>query len=116
MEKHLLQQNVVKFVQDDEKAKSIKFDIAFKAVVKNLALMILVGLITEILLTIKSQFLYAFPGIALGLISGSSNFFTLCQNSSAEKRIKIILAHSCIGAFSLTLIFFFELIAKVEKP
>lgn len=46
MEKHILKENVIKFVKDDEKVKNIKFDITVKGVVKNISIMILVGLIT----------------------------------------------------------------------
>ena len=86
--------------------KSIKFDMAFKNIAKNIGLMILVGLIAEITVSLKSQQLYAIVGILLGIASGLSNF---CSNWNSEKRIKIILTHSCIGAFSLTLIFFLEI-------
>jgi uncharacterized membrane protein len=79
-----------------------------------MAIMILVWLITQILLSISSYF--ALIGIVMGLISGATNFFTFCRKSSPEKRIKVILAHSCIGAFSLTLIFFLELMTKDERP
>lgn len=49
----MLQQNVIKFVQDDEKMREIKFDMAFKGVVKNLGIMILVGLVTQVTMTLQ---------------------------------------------------------------
>lgn len=46
-------------------------------------------------------------GMVMGIGAGISNF---CGRVNAEMRIKIILAHSCLGAFSLTLVFFLELV------
>ena len=82
MEKHILKENVIKFVHDEEKVRNLKFDVAVKGVVKNISIIILVGLITRIMLTLIDQYFYALLGIILGIISGQTNFFTSCQNSS----------------------------------
>jgi hypothetical protein len=70
MEKHILKENVIKFVHDDEKVQNIKFDITVKGIVKNISIMIIVGLITRIMVTLNDQYLYAVHGIILGLVSG----------------------------------------------